>query len=141
MPLATKNEEAFAGVAIRPGEEVDAYYWDWLTSDERVLFSQIPVLLIGPAPRHWYWRQVERGKLIAWKGCHTALLGVGALPGKPRVSIYDRTKIEAAMQLVGSERGLTGSIAPQAVADKVAHLWVSHSVTSTDLGELTPYYI
>jgi len=136
------NDEAFAGEAIRPGEEpVDAYYWRWLTPEERPIFLQAPVLVICPSPKEWYWRQVALGKLIAWRGCHAALLGVGSLPGHTRVSIYNRLKIEESMDLVGSSRNLTGSLVPDSVAAKMAALWVGSTVMKTNFGEKTPYYV
>jgi len=140
--LTTSDDAAYAGEASRPGEDpVDAYYWGHLTQHERKQFSHLRVLIIVPAPRDWYWRQVERGRLVAWKGCHAALLGVGSLPGRTRVSVYDRGLMEEAMDLVGSERHFKGQLVSDNVANKMAHVWVGATVMKTDFGDKTPYYI
>jgi hypothetical protein len=153
MILPERYTEAFAGSASRPNSpEVEAYYWDWIVrcakygnpagwQDDVAAINQLPILIIGPAPRDWYWRQVARQKLIAWEGCHGALVGIGRVPGAPLVSVYSLAKLKERFDLVGANRDRLGGIATKPVMDAVAGIWIRKEIVSVDLGEFTPYYI
>lgn len=136
-------EEAYAGIACRPGQpDVPAYWWEGLAAERDVQkLLTLPILVIRPAPRRWYWREVGAGRIAAWEGCHAALLGVGSLPGRPLVSIYSKEKIVEALELIGADPDNPGHLAPDQKMDKTAAEWLEQAVLPVSMGWKTPYYI
>jgi hypothetical protein len=144
--LPDQFEEAFLGLARRPNQEpVEAYDWHWLVklahaTDELQALQFMPILIVRPSPKDWYWRQVARKRLFAWNGAHGALVGVGALPGDNVVSVYSREKMASDLNLVTTLRG-SERMASQKVNDKLATLSLEREIFQLDFGSITPYYL
>lgn len=101
----------------------------------------MPIVLISIPERYWYWRAVARQKIIAYEGCHGALVGVGGMPGEPHVSVYRQKTREGPYSIVASSRTSPGTSLFPAVADKMADIWINQSLIHVDFGERSPYYV